>query len=182
MRTRQALVAGLLLAALTGGCAQGAAESPDVATAQSTGPGGTVTPSATTSTDPDAPLAYARCMRENGMTWFPDPNPDGGTMLTVPNGVSRQDMQAAEEACRQYAPTRDGVRKPNAEDLEKVRQMAACMRENGVPNFPDPNADGSLELDGGELGTGPGDPIFDKAEKACSAFLPQGGRQNQEQG
>jgi hypothetical protein len=49
------------------------------------------------------------------------------------------------------------------------------MRENGVPNFPDPNPDGGIAIKGDELGTGPGDPTFDKAQEICSKNMPDGG-------
>lgn len=162
------------------GCAK-SNEGPGVATAASGGPKAPASPSASVSVDPDAPIKYARCMRENGMTWFPDPQ-DGKTVVRVPSNVNREQMQAAEEACREYAP--NGGEKPEIDpaDLERARQMAKCMRENGVPNFPDPNAEGGIGLDREKLGTGPGDPTFDEAEKKCSQYLPQGGRERHVEG
>jgi hypothetical protein len=54
--------------------------------------------------------------------------------------------------------------------------MAKCMRANGVPNFPDPGPNGQLAIDSSKLGTGPGDPTWDKAEKACAEYRPEGAR------
>ncbi|MEU4427893.1 hypothetical protein AB0F81_45340 [Actinoplanes sp. NPDC024001] len=171
-RWRTALALGVLLAALASGCA-GSAESPTVATAASSDPKATGTATPTASVDPDAPLKHARCMRANGMTWFPDPQ-DGRMAVELPANVDREKLEAAEEACRQYAP--DGGEKPrmDPELLEQARQMAKCMRENGVPNFPDPDPDGSSVVDGSKVGMGPGDPVFDKAEQACSKYRPSG--------
>ena len=107
------------------------------------------------------------------MAWFPDPE-DGKLSVAVPSDVDRKEMQEAEEACRQYAPDGGERPVPDPEALEQSRQMAKCMRENGVPNFPDPNPDGSLSLDGQKIGMGPGDPTFDKAEQACSKYRPSG--------
>jgi hypothetical protein len=57
--------------------------------------------------------------------------------------------------------------------LEQMRQMAKCMRENGVPDFPDPSAEGGIRLDAGKLGAGPGDPVFDKAQQKCDKYMPR---------
>ena len=64
--------------------------------------------------------------------------------------------------------------KLDAEQVERLRQVAKCMRENGVPNYPDPDPDGGISIDGDKLGTGPGEPTFDKAEQACSRYRPSG--------
>ncbi|MEU8237495.1 hypothetical protein AB0C07_04550 [Actinoplanes missouriensis] len=172
MRTTTLAVA--LFTALLAGCAPATTSSPDVATAQSAAPDTPNSPSPSVSVDPDSPLKYSQCMRENGMTWFPDPDTSGRMTVRVPSNVSHEDMQKAEEACRQWAP--NGGEKPrlSAEDLEKARQMSKCMRENGVPNFPDPKPDGSISINGDTLGSGPGDPTFDKAEELCSQYLPKG--------
>jgi hypothetical protein len=50
------------------------------------------------------------------------------------------------------------------------------MRENGVPNFPDPGPNGEIRIDEGKLGVGPGDPEFEAAQKACARFMPEARR------
>lgn len=54
---------------------------------------------------------------------------------------------------------------------------SACMRKNGVPEFPDPNSDGTLEF-GGEEGSAldPNSPQFKAADEACKALHPKGGK------
>jgi hypothetical protein len=56
--------------------------------------------------------------------------------------------------------------------------MAKCMRENGVPDFPDPGPNGEMNLDGSKLDIGPGNPAFDKAEKACEKYMPNGAQKH----
>lgn len=52
--------------------------------------------------------------------------------------------------------------------------FSACMRSRGVPNFPDPNADGRpFEVDAAQLGVS--DSLYQTAEHACSPLLPTGG-------
>ena len=82
MRTTMVLVLGVLFAATVTGCAKGA-ESPGVATAASEGPRSTASPTASAVIDPDAPLKHAKCMRENGMTWFLD-RKGGKSVIRVP--------------------------------------------------------------------------------------------------
>ncbi len=169
MRTRKIIRVGLLLCLAAAGCGKAPAGG-GVASA-----GGTPTASAAApaARDEDAPLKYSRCMREQGMTWFPDPQ-DGHLQIKVPEGTDQAKFDAAMAACEEFSPDGGEHDPADPEVLERGRQLAQCMRDNGVPNFPDPQADGSLHVDGGKLGVGPGDPTFDRAEQACSQFRPRG--------
>jgi hypothetical protein len=162
------LALGLLLVATAAGCAKNT-ESPGVATAASGAPKGS--PTSTAEPGQDDELLYSRCMRENGMTWFPDPE-DGRLAVRVPSDVDQKKMQAAQEACRKYSPDGGDRPPPDPEAVEQARQMSKCMRANGVPNFPDPQPDGGIAIDGDKLGTGPGEPDFDKAEQVCAKHRP----------
>jgi hypothetical protein len=52
--------------------------------------------------------------------------------------------------------------------------FSACMRSNGVHNFPDPNAGGRpLEVDAQQLGVS--DSLYQVAEQTCRHLLPTGG-------
>lgn len=174
MRSRTAVTLTLLLALGSAGCARGANEDPAVATARTGDAVTSSSPSAAASRDPNAPLKFSQCMRAHGMTWFPDPDSSGHLMIKTPAGVDPSKMKAAQEACAAYAPGGgpDG-QKPTAAEMEQMRQVSKCMRANGVPNFPDPNPDGGISIDGSKLGTGPGDPTFDKAQKLCDKYAPK---------
>src|SRR5712691_8338731 len=50
----------------------------------------------------------------------------------------------------------------NAQD--KARQYAQCMRDNGVPDFPDPDANGQIRGQGHEQQN---DPKFTAAMEKC---------------
>ena len=56
--------------------------------------------------------------------------------------------------------------------MAQVRAYSQCMRANGVPDFPDPDAQGRLRGAGHEQ---QGDPKFNAAMQACRAKLPGGG-------
>jgi hypothetical protein len=177
MRTTRYLALGLLLTMAAAGC--GAAPAGD----QVASAGGKPTVSASAAAaakDEDAPLKFSQCMRQQGMTWFPDPKPgSGGLQIKVPKGTDKAKMDAAMAACKEWAPD-GGERGPaDPQQLEQGRQMAQCMRDNGVPNFPDPQPDGSIHLDGDKIGVGPGDPTFDKAEEACAKHRPSGAPQSE---
>jgi hypothetical protein len=52
--------------------------------------------------------------------------------------------------------------------------FSQCMRSHGVPNFPDPNADGRpLQVDAQQLGVS--DSLYLAAERACQHLLPTTG-------
>jgi hypothetical protein len=52
--------------------------------------------------------------------------------------------------------------------------FSACMRQNGLPKFPDPTSDGITV--GRNRGLDPNSPRFKAAEKACRKLLPGGGK------
>jgi hypothetical protein len=52
--------------------------------------------------------------------------------------------------------------------------FSACMRSHGLPNFPDPNAQGALSIDSAS-GIDPSSPTFQAAQRACAKDLPGGG-------
>lgn len=54
-----------------------------------------------------------------------------------------------------------------------------CMRSHGIANFPDPSADGGIEIQGGpnsSSGPNPGSAAFKAADQACRHLLPNGGQ------
>jgi hypothetical protein len=143
----------------------------------------TTTDDSTSPSDSGAadPTAYSRCMRENGVSKFPDP--DGQGRLSIQGGPgldpNSPQFQAAERACEKYMP-RGGDDTPSPEEQEQGLQEAlaysACIREHGVPNYPDPkpNADGGIDLNAGASDFDPSSPQFKEAEEACEDLLPGG--------
>jgi hypothetical protein len=59
---------------------------------------------------------------------------------------------------------------------------SACMRKNGVPNFPDPDSQGRFRITGGQTANGrkfgldPNSPQFKRAQQACRRLQPNGGK------
>lgn len=106
----------------------------------------TVAPTLAQSAPDDDAFAYAQCVRDNGYPEFPDPDSEGRMIIMVEDRNAPR-FQAAAEACRDLAPV--GGRAMGGADPERMEQMLAlaqCMRENGVPEFPDPDSNGQLPL------------------------------------
>jgi len=168
MRIRTVLALGLMLT--LAGCA---AKTGSDGVASATGAHSTPSATTTPANDRDAALKFAQCMREHGLTWFPDPQGGGGIQIKIPPGTDKSKVDAAMAACKQFMPNGGAPEKPDAAVLEQLRKFAQCMRDHGVTNFPDPKADGQLQLDAGKLGIGPGQPKFDAAQQACAQYQPK---------
>jgi hypothetical protein len=89
-------------------------------------------------------VKFARCMRDNGVSEFPDPDASGGlTIDGVVNGSSLDPSAPAwKEAigvCKDLQPPGfTGDEAVSAGEQEVRLEFARCMRENGVKDFPDP--------------------------------------------
>jgi hypothetical protein len=118
--------------------------------------------------DGDKLREYAKCMRANGVD-MPDPS-DGKVEIRASGGRAGEDkMKAAEAKCRHLMPNGGKPPKADPEQMAKMREESKCMRENGVPGFPDPDpTTGGIQIKG-EKG-GPLDPdsaAFKRAQKKC---------------
>jgi hypothetical protein len=89
-------------------------------------------------------VKFAECMRDNGVSEFPDPDASEGlTIDGVVNGSSLDPSSAAWKeaigACRDLQPPGfTGDKDISAEEQEVRLEFAQCMRDNGVKDFPDP--------------------------------------------
>jgi hypothetical protein len=122
----------------------------------------------------EAGLAYARCMRANGVPNFPDPqvNDSGQIRFDPPKDIPDYVMNAAEDKCRGYLPF-DPKAGSDPQRIEQLRKYAQCIREHGIPDYPDPQDDGSLGFDPNKLGlSGPDDPKLKAAEEKCRQLQP----------
>ena len=64
----------------------------------------------------------------------------------------------------------------SAKQAADALAYSQCMRSHGVTNFPDPNADGQIQLSGGSTngaatGINPNSPTFQAASKACQSKM-----------
>jgi hypothetical protein len=111
-------------------------------------------------------------MRDNGETDFPDPDAEGRFRGL---GHEQQDdprFRAAQEACRDLAPGGEHENVGDPAFVEQMREFSECMRENGLPDFPDPDAQGRLRGSGHEQQD---NPTYRAAIQSCRDKLPGGG-------
>jgi len=168
MRIRSGIALGLLVLVTAAGC--GSADDADgVATAG----GSTAASKSAGSSGQGDGVKFAQCMRQNGIENFPDPDPgsEDQVRITLPEGADPAKVQTAQKKCQQYLPNGGAADKPDPGRVEQLRQLAKCMREHGVTNYPDPAADGSMQI-GGQSGLNPEDPTFKAAEQACAQYRP----------
>jgi hypothetical protein len=113
----------------------------------------------------------------------PRPGP-GGRRLTCSALVASAAVMltSALAACGGAGPSASGVAHlgtaPTTHPSSVVASNLAyskCMRHNGLPTFPVPNAQGQLEAQGGPgSGVDPESPVFQHASKVCQEYVPQG--------
>jgi len=189
-------VLGLLLAVTLAACGSGGGEEDGVATLAQ-GENGAADGEEEVPTDPaERALAFAECMRENGVPDFPDPelDADGNPLFKLerradsgsagseqaPDGegpakpeVMEPDgaMQQAMEACADLSPRGEISPEDQAAMEDAMLEFAQCMRDHGI-DMPDPDFSGDgavMQEFGGSIN--PDDPRFQEAQEACQGTL-----------
>lgn len=133
------------------------------------GCGGGSSPAAATTQN--GAVAFSHCMRSNGVLRFPDPG-SGGVVpkVALQNlGVSSSRFQAAQSACQHLLPTRSPAQRQEVAAMGL--QFSRCVRDHGVPNFPDPDNTGRIP-DPATVGINQGSPKFEAANQTCRAYRP----------
>ena len=134
-------------------------------------------------------LAFADCMRANGLPDFPDPKAGGGFLFHTDAGAdpSSPAFKTAQTKCKKFLPPGPGSgAPPSAKTLAHYLTVAQCMRRHGVPEFPDPrttapsNPQAALGSGGGVISDIEGvififpgridqqSPAFTRAAAACA--------------
>jgi hypothetical protein len=167
-RTLRPLAALAVVALIGAGCSSGSAEN-----------GNTGTGSGENATNPDKAVGFADCMREHGVSGFPDPNASGGDQAFV-EALQKLDQRSAEwkaaiGACKDLQPAGLLGAKATPKEMSERLEFAQCMRDNGVEDFPDPAADGPL-IDTNRIPSAAGRgalsiPGFQAAMEACRDAL-----------
>jgi hypothetical protein len=123
-------------------------------------------------------LAFAKCMRANGVPGFPDPDGQGNfnnaQIQALTNGPQGD---SALHQCRSVLPnagtglTVTQIQAIQQQNLHNAVKAAICMRAHGIPSFPDPA--GSTQASGVNWpqtlpGIDTGSPAYEKAYTTCS--------------
>ncbi|MFF8375153.1 hypothetical protein ACF07V_03330 [Streptomyces sp. NPDC015661] len=156
----------LILALGLGGCSSdgdGATRS-EPSTGASSAPASSpsATPSAGASRGTADWAAYYDCLGAQGLKL----QDTAGGEKRVDKDANKPDaIVAAEKACVAKLPARGPV---DPARLEAAKKLSACMREEGIADYPDPDpATGEVALDGDLGARMKGDPKVIEALKAC---------------
>jgi hypothetical protein len=136
-RTLQPLATLALVALIGAGCGSNA-QSPTGA-ANPSGTAGTV------SSTREKALKFAHCMRDGGVSAFPDPDASGElTIDGIANGSTLDPNTAtfkkALVACKNLEPAGFTGHTRDTQQQKTALRFAECIRENGVTDFPDPSS------------------------------------------
>lgn len=155
------IAAAAVLPVMLGACSSGSSSSDAPSSAQ----GGS------SSTAQAGQAQFAQCMRQNGVTDFPDPQ--NGRFIMRGDVQSNPHFHSAVQACQHFlGPGGLGSNSRNNGRLQAQLAFAQCMQTHGVPNFPEPNPDGAVEA---PKGIDQNSPAYQKAFNACRSKLPGNG-------
>jgi len=127
-------------------------------------------------------MKFAQCMRDNGVSQFPDPDASGAlTIDQVANGSSVDPNSAtfkqALTTCKDLEPAGFMGQTRSAQQQAAALKFAQCMRDNGVKDFPDPAPDAPL-IDTNQIpssGTDAGMTILHAAMQKCHGLAAAAG-------
>ena len=113
------------------------------------GNGSAGTGNSTAETTHQKAVKFSKCMRANGVGAFPDPPPSG--QLTIDGAVNGSSLdpnspafKQAISACKDLEPPGFTGGKVTPQQTTARLEFAQCVRDNGVPDFPDPTPNGPL--------------------------------------
>jgi hypothetical protein len=126
----------------------------------------------------NAGVKFAQCMRNHGVTDFPDPGASGPQVTPFSTAPA---FVAANKACG-GGPGGPGQVHPTEEQRQNAFTFAKCMRAHGVPHFPDPTysipsnpSTAVIALRGMVFvfppGLDPGSPAFRRSASDCGLKL-----------
>ncbi|AYY14883.1 hypothetical protein EF847_21560 [Actinobacteria bacterium YIM 96077] len=113
---------------------------------------------------------FAECMRDHGID-MSDPDPQTGIPELDPSvDPDNPTVRDAMDEC-EHLMEGGGRAAPDDQDMAAYLEFAQCMRENGLPDFPDPQpgSDGVF----GDADVDRSDPAFQQAAEACQHLLDE---------
>lgn len=168
-RTTATLLLTTVLAAGIAGCDSGGLAGPSA-------------PSASASPNRQQLLAlgqeWVQCLRDKGLTRMPDAElsqegylqfpPQAGYNWKADLAKHKDIIDACKSIEDRYPPNAFRPKQQfSADDLRKLAAYAECVRQHGIPAFPDPNSAGEFDLSGTSLANGIPGPLRDQADAAC---------------
>jgi hypothetical protein len=125
-------------------------------------------PGGSTSTAQAGVAQFAQCMRQNGVTNFPDPQ--NGRFVMSGSIQNNPHFQSAIHACQHFlGPSGIGG---NGQNTSAQLAFAHCMQTHGVPSFPDPPPGGAIVAPPQSVRN---TAAYQTAFNECKSKLPNGG-------
>ncbi len=171
MRMRHLVLVAVALAAapLMAACTRSGG-GPQVATGDNRAPGGGSIQPAPAADEDERRRQFVSCMRSLGVELA---TPGGERREPSTTGPEADRANAALEQCRVYLPGEGRPPQPSQEDIEKAIAYARCVRENGVPYYPDPDPETGQPEVTTELGDRiKHDPQMPVADERCRNVTP----------
>jgi hypothetical protein len=161
------LVALALVALICAGCGSNTPSETDTASSSSSAGTG----ANEKATDQDKAVKFAECIRRNGVPHFPDPDTKGEFVFGI--DVSPAVWKKAVDACKDLQPPGALSGKRSPKQQSDALRFAACVREHGVKDFPDPvNGDPLIDTTKIPSSNRPGGmTILNAATQKCGGIL-----------
>jgi hypothetical protein len=158
-------------------CGGGATDPPHVATLGANSSNSKSAPSTTQPTGNPTQLLdqWATCIRGHGDPNQSDPTIDANKDIEITmhnaSAALSSEVHGSTGPCSNYllaaeTALRGGQPAPQAPSAAQEAAYVDCMRANGVPNYPDPSANGDTDFEG--TGVDPNSPTVENADKVCS--------------
>jgi len=125
-------------------------------------------------------LAYAKCMRSQGIPNYPDPSVQDnahnkGVGFSMPSGIDQHSpqFQSAAKLCQQHTGFGHISAAQMQQGMNAALKYAECMRSHEISNYPDPVEKGTnIALNfGGDTNSAK----YKAADRACQGLMPGGG-------
>jgi hypothetical protein len=163
LRRAPLLIALAAVAAVMLGACSGSGSSPSDAPSAQPGAG------VSSGTGQAGVAQFAQCMRQHGVTNFPDPQ--NGHFVMGGSIQSNPHFQSAIQTC-QHLLGPGGIAGGNSGASQAMLAFAHCMQTHGVPSFPDPQPNGALVAPPASVRNS---PAYPGAYNKCKSKLPNGG-------
>lgn len=124
-------------------------------------------------------LDYARCVRSHGFPDFPDPAVDSQGKPQFPaspriKSIGQQEQGNCGSILNRLPAAAQGRTPITPAELHQEVLLAACIRRHGLPDWPDPQPDGTFRLAGTPYATmGKSGPVV-AALQACRQYDSSG--------
>src|SRR5437660_2101122 len=135
------------------------------------GCGAGASPSAQPSANP-AQLArqFTQCVRDPGDPNFPDPTVDAQGRPQLPPGTATPPAETMSACQAQLNRAQTAINRSEQPDVATMLRLAQCLRAHGIPDWPDPDAQGRFHLPADLVRAGVKQQLRDALSGPCRQY------------